>query len=118
TDPSGAGGGLLPPLSHADPSYPAVIRNMLVTLEPGQVSNPVAIENGYAILKLERKIAAENVKFDDVKEGLSLNVRRQEEQIQMRQLARTLLAQAEVVVLDPTLKESWDRQMEQMRSNP
>lgn len=118
TDPTRDRGGLLAPLSHADPSYPAAIRNTLVSLEPGQVSQPVAIENGYAILKLERKIAGENVKFDDVKEALTSRVQRQQEQIQMRQLARTLLGQAEVVVLDPTLKESWDRQMEQMRPQP
>jgi foldase protein PrsA len=118
TDPSRDRGGLLEPLSHADPSYPAAIRNTLVSLEPGQVSPPVAIENGFAILKLERKIVGENVKFDDVKDTLTSRVQRQQEQIQMRQLARTLLSQAEVVVLDPTLKEGWDRQMEQMRPQP
>lgn len=118
TDPSSAQGGLLPPISGADASYPAAVRNVLVSLKPGEVSHPIALDNSYAILKLERKIQGENVKFDDVKSALTLSVQRQQQQTQMRLLARSLLEEADVVVLDPVLKESWDRQKQLMSQNP
>lgn len=118
TDPSRDQGGLLPPISDVDASYPAAIRQMLVGLKPGQVSHPIALDNGYAILKLERKIQGDQVKFDDIKQTLMLSVQRQQQQTRMRLLARTLLEEADVVVLDPVLKESWDRQKQLMDQTP
>lgn len=117
TDPSSMQGGLMPPISDADATYPAAVRNMLQRLEPGQVSSPIALDNSYAILKLERKIDGQNVKFVDVKNALTLSVQRQQQQIQMRSLARTLLEGANVVVLDRVLKESWDRQKTMLDQN-
>lgn len=117
TDTSSAQGGLMPLISGADPSYPAAVRNVLVALKPGEVSHPIALDNNYAILKLERKIDGDNVKFDDVKKALTLSVQRQQQQTQMRLLARTLLQESDVVVLDPVLKESWDRQKAMMNQD-
>lgn len=118
TDPSRAQGGLLSPMSLADATYPAVVRDTLATLDEGQVSQPVAIEQGYALLKLERKIAARKVKFDDVKDDLVQSVMRQNQARQMRLLARSLMEQADVLVLDPTIKQSWDHQKTLLNQTP
>ncbi len=108
TDASRAQGGLLDPISSADTSYPQAIRNVLGQLQVGAVSDPVALDNGFAVLKLERKIPARAVKLDDVKEAMALRVRRQLESLRMQQLARTMLAQADVVVFDGSLQKQWN----------
>ncbi|HEX7008551.1 MAG TPA: hypothetical protein VF184_01125, partial [Phycisphaeraceae bacterium] len=61
---------------------------------------------------LERKIDAQPVAFDDVKEELTAQARLRQERLQMQQLARRLLNEAKVVVLDPALSESWRQQRE------
>lgn len=110
TDSSRAQGGLLSPLSAADPTYPEAVRLALTKLQPGQVSDPIVIDRGFAIVKLERKIAGKEAKFDDVKGSLQDGVRRQVERLQMERLARTILREADLVVLDPGLQKSWARQ--------
>lgn len=109
-DASRAQGGLLAPISPADAAYPQAIREVLMRLQPGEVGPPVAIDNGLAILKLESKTEGRNVQFDDVQQRLQEQVRRQAQRVLMQQLARTLLEQADVVVLDGTLKTGWSEQ--------
>ena len=108
-DSSRANGGLIGPISLADPSYPKAIRQTLARLKPGDVSQSVALERGFAILKLERKSEAQQVPFDDVKKALTDQVRRQAERLLMERLARTLLDEAKLVVRDPALRTSWDQ---------
>ena len=110
TDSSRAQGGLLPPISTVDGTFPAIVRQSVAELAPGQVSDPMALDRGFAILKLERKIDAEPVRIDDVRDELTLGVRRQVEQMLMRQRARALIAEAKVIILDPALHKSWTEQ--------
>jgi parvulin-like peptidyl-prolyl isomerase len=114
SDVSRAQGGLLAPISPADPTYPASIRSALTQLQPGEISEPITIENGLAVLKLERKIDGEAVQFDDVKEALGREVRRQVEQMHMQRLARMLLERADVLILDAGLDQSWNDQKDRM----
>jgi parvulin-like peptidyl-prolyl isomerase len=114
TDASAAQGGLLSPISPADPSYPQVIRETLAKLEPGQVSEVIALEAGYALLTLERKIAGQSVKLADVRGELKTAVRRRAERLKMRSLAQSLLSQANVVVLDKTLGDRWQQHKQQL----
>jgi parvulin-like peptidyl-prolyl isomerase len=76
----------------------------------GDVSDPILIENGYAIVRLERKIEAQSVQFDDVKEQLERQTRRDLQQGLMQRLAREILAKSNVNVLDPALARSWSWQ--------
>lgn len=108
TDASAAQGGLLSPIRQDDTSYPAVLRSAVAALEPGQVSEPVALGGGFALLKLEENIPGSGVDFDDVKGRLEQSVRRRAERVLMQQVARELVSAAELVVLDPTLKNLWD----------
>ncbi len=115
TDPSRAQGGLLSPISPVDPTWPAAVRKALEAMNAGEISQPIALENGFAILKLERKIDGQPVSFDDVKEGLAQRVRLRSEKLLMEQRVRALLAEARVVVLDPTLHEYWQEQQKAMK---
>lgn len=114
-DASRAQGGLISPVSPADPTYPKSIRTALAGLKPGQVADPIALERGFAVVRLERVITPKSPPpFDAVKPVLGRRVRRQVEQVYMQQLARTLMAEADVVVLDPVLNSSWDRHRKQL----
>ena len=100
-------GGLLAAFSPLDNSVPFEIRETLAGLEPGQVSDSIALENGFAILKLERKFNGGRVAFDDVKDELAVWVRRRTEQILSEKLIRELVAAADVIVFDRELKKTW-----------
>ncbi|MBI1337250.1 MAG: hypothetical protein GC164_09850 [Phycisphaera sp.] len=110
TDSSRSQGGLLSPLSLEDPTYPKVVRDVIRALSPGQVSDPVSLESGYAVVKLERKIERKQPPFDDVKDELALSVRRNVEDLLMQQLARSELTQAQVVPMNPALAKGWKSQ--------
>jgi len=114
TDPSRKQGGLLSPMSPADMTYPKAVRSAVAKLKVGQVSAPIGLENGFALLRLERKIDAKSIKFDDVKDELSERVRRRLEQIHMQRLARQMLTQADIIVLDRQLKAGWDQARKSM----
>ena len=108
-DLSRAQGGLIGPISPVDPTYPQVVRTTLQLLVPGEVADPVALEEGFAVLRLERKIEGQDVELDDVKDVLARRVRRRVERMLMQRLARTMLGEADVIVLDPGLHNSWKR---------
>lgn len=119
SDESRAQGGMLPSVSLVDATFPAAVRSALAALSPGDVSDPVSLEQGFALLKLERKIDAQQVQFDDVKAGLSERVRLNAERLLMLRLARTMLKEAQIVVMDESLRRSWDQQRrESSESNP
>lgn len=110
TDVSKRQGGLLPPISPVDESYPLAIRKALPAMKVGQVSAPIAVEGGFALLKLERVVAGRKTEIGNVRDALAKQVRLQSERIEMQRLARTLLREADLVVLDRALKKRWDQQ--------
>jgi foldase protein PrsA len=109
TDSSAARGGLLEPMSRVDLNYPAAIRDELFKLKPAEVSTPVLIDNGYALLRLEREIKADDVELSAVRPEMERLVRINQERIAMDQLARQLLTGSTITVIDPVLNESWNR---------
>lgn len=104
---SKAANGLLQDVSPMDASYPTAMHSAIAKLAIGQISDVVALDNGFAILKLVSKNQRQSVTLDDVKASLAVKVRRNVEQMLMRQLATTLMRQADVVVLDRELNRSW-----------
>ncbi len=115
TDSSARQGGLLSPISPADPTYPKVIRDALPKLKltdaTTRLSQVIAMPEGYALLWLEAiKVPMDRPSLDEVRVQLTESVRDELERIRMRQLARTLIEQADVVVLDPALDKAWRRQ--------
>lgn len=114
TDPSRVQGGLLAPVSPADGTWPDGIRKAVEQLEEGKVSDPIAIEKGFAVIKLERKIPAKPIQLEAVRADLTARVRRNTERVLMQRLARTMLNEVELIVTDRTLRESWTQQKELM----
>lgn len=106
TDASAARGGVIEPISPADPDYPASIRRTLASLAPGQVSSPVAIDSGFAILRLERVIPGDGASLEDLRTVLRRSARLRQERLKMSELASRLVRRAAVTILDPSLRFS------------
>ncbi len=103
-------GGKLPAISGADPEYPDAVRDALAAMGEGQVSPPIALDSGFAIVKLERKIPGKDVQLADVKEQLVREIQRRSERVLMEKLAGELIREANVVAMSEALKQGWDRQ--------
>lgn len=104
TDASAARGGLLEPFGEFDPSYPDALRRATFRLSIGEVSSPLAIDNGYAIVTFIEAVPADGVSIDEAREQLRRRVRRQEERRLMAARADRLRQRARVTVLDPELQ--------------
>ncbi len=100
TDISRHRGGLLEPLSLADATYPQIIRDTARTLAPGDVSVPLALETGYALVRLEQILPGEKPPLEGVRAQLEAQVRLQQQRLLMDELARALLEEAQVTVFE------------------
>ena len=105
TDDSAARGGIIDPINLSDTSWPESIRRIVGMLEPGGISEPVSVDQGYAIVRLDEVIPApaDRPSFEEARTSLVREVRLRQEQLLMARLARRLLDEAEVRVLDPSL---------------
>ena len=106
-DSSAPRGGLLEPISVADPSYPEALRQTLWSLAKGDVSNPVLMERGYGVLMLLTEIPGQDVDMKEVRGEMERLARLQQQRILMDRLARKLLAKPSVIIIDQAIKESW-----------
>lgn len=110
TDPSASRGGLLEPISPEDATYPAALRTMLAKLTPGRVSDPIALENGYALALVEKVIEPDPTDAADPahrRQQVAQRLTLQLERVLMDRRARAILQEADVVVLDPALQAGW-----------
>lgn len=105
--PSSDRGGLISAFSVRDPGIPASIRSAAAELEPGEVSEVVAFDNGFAILYMEERLPASGVAYEDVADRFSREVRIAKERLAMEEYARRLLRSADIQVLDPGAFWSW-----------
>jgi len=110
TDSSAARGGLLEPVSRADLSYPEALRQALWSLGSGDISSPVLLDTGYAILLFVRGIPGQNVDPAQVRSEVERLARLHHERLLMDQLARQMLFQASVTIFDDALQDNWTRQ--------
>ncbi len=111
TDSSAARGGLLEPLNQQDPAYPQALRDALWDLQVGEVSSPILLDNGYALLQLESELPASDASLAEEQIRLERMVQLNQERLLMDQLARQMLFQAAVKIFDESLRDSWRRRM-------
>ncbi|GJQ30880.1 MAG: hypothetical protein HBSAPP03_27640 [Phycisphaerae bacterium] len=107
TDVSAAAGGLLARANLADPSLPAVVRAAARELPIGKLSVVLSTERGYALVLVESRTPGREPSAAEKSRTLERLRRRMERQA-MDRLARELLDAARPIVLDPSLKWSWD----------
>lgn len=106
-DNSSSAGGLLEPISTADPSYPATVRSALSTLQPGDMSPVLAMNPNYAIVLVEEITPDQGVSLQSVAPTLRDDIRRRQERLAMDRKAQVLIESSAPTVLDPSLQWSW-----------
>lgn len=97
-------GGLLSIIS-ADQTIPAALRRAVDTAEPGSVTTVAAVPQGYAVALILRDIEAQTPSASELEE-LRTELRQSTLREAMDQIARRLLRQQRVTVLDPSLRWS------------
>lgn len=102
-------GGLLEPISPYDATYPAALRQVFADLDEADLSPIIPLETGFAIVQMVRRIPPQDVPFEIVREDMARAARLAQERLLMDNLARQLLASADIVVLDPALNDGWKR---------
>lgn len=107
-DPSAASGGRVGPISPFDPSLPEALTAALRTLGPGRFSSVIAIENGYAIVRIDEVLASRDVGLESVRDELTSEIRRVRERAEMDRVARNLLDLSQITVFDSSLRWSWE----------
>lgn len=107
-DPTARRGGQLPPIHLADPNYPIAVRESLRTLNTGSLSAIIPLPEGAALIYLEADQSA-IPQPADAEQRLATELRVQRERAEMDRLARSLVAESRVSVLDRSLGWSWDQ---------
>lgn len=107
TDASAPRGGLIEAISPADPTYPSGLRAALRVLSPSETSPILALDSGYAIVRLDARIEPDGVSIEAVRDDLERAVRLRQERLAMNTLGQRLLASADISVFDPRLAQSW-----------
>ncbi len=108
-DPSARRGGLLEPFSRYDPSYPEGLRSALWSLNLDEVSAPIMLEQGFAVLQLHKIIEADTVDPAQVRDELAEIVRLDQERLLMDRLAMRLLSDVSVTIFDDSLHHAWQQ---------
>lgn len=107
TDESRSRGGLLEPISPADPTYETSVRLALARLAPGQISGVVALDQGFAVFYAREVVAPDGVTIEAVRGEIEAELRARQERVLMDDLARRLITGATIAPLDRSLQWSW-----------
>lgn len=111
---TGERGGLMEPFTFDDEKVPATLREIAFSLKPGEISHPVLTGRWFHILKLERRIPAENVRFEDVREQVAAGMRERGVLKQMNVLATRLFKERQIKVLDGELRKEYEEAMKRL----
>lgn len=104
--PSRDRGGLIDGLSADSPGYPAAVLDALRRLEPGAFSGVLSTEAGYALVYLE-SITPATEPTESQRRELHELLKRDAQRLAMQRLARQLLDEHEIIVLDESLNWAW-----------
>lgn len=110
TDLSAARGGLLEAFNRLEPGLPESVRRASFTLaSPGDVSEPIMLPDGVALVQLVAETPGKDIPWEDGRAAAEAEARRAAERLAMEVLARDLTAEASVTPLDPSMRDAWQR---------
>jgi len=109
TDPSRSAGGLVPPVTRLDPTWPAAFREVVFELEVGEISAPVLVGDAWVTATCLAEAPGDGTPIDAVRADLEPLARLQQERVRMDRLVRELDAGLDPRVLDPSLRDAWRR---------
>ncbi len=111
-------GGLLAPFAFNDEVVAPVLREAAFSMKPGEVSKPIRVGTWWHILKLERRLPAPDVRFEDVREQVEQSLRDHAVPEQMNRLIMDLFEKADVKVLDGALKQKYEKLLKENAAMP
>jgi foldase protein PrsA len=112
--------GELPPFSRNTVTWggnwgkvPQGFKDWAFSAKVGDISDPIAANDGYHVLKLERKTEPKVVKFDDVKANLRVQLQEQLVQKGVEELRNKLamIVRGAMDIKEPTLKAQFDKKV-------
>jgi parvulin-like peptidyl-prolyl isomerase len=107
-DTSARVGGRVGPIHPGDPRVPGALRHIFQSLPLGEVSPVVSTDEGFAILMIESR-SEPLVRTPEVEASVEAALLARKERLAMERLARQLIAEAKVRVMDESLRWSWER---------
>lgn len=103
-NPSGKNGGLLPAFGAVAPGLPPALREAANALKQvGDLAGPIAVGNGFHIIKLQEIQEAKNVKFEDVQDKCRQDLQNRLCRAMGQQILGDLFRQASIEIVDPIL---------------
>jgi len=108
TNPSGKRGGWLPEIAtqttetKLNPVLVEVVRSLEKT---GDYSGAIQVGTNFHIVKLEKTIPPENVKFDDIRDELRAIVFLERTQVLQQEILQELLRKAKIEYIDSTIRQ-------------
>jgi foldase protein PrsA len=114
---SAQSGGLLPPIDPKSEFLPPIMRQVAFAMKkPGDTSQVIQAGTTFHILKLEKQIEPENVKFDDVKGKLVEALRQRQVALLKQTIPQDLFEKArkenKINFVDPILKAGYEQATE------
>ena len=98
-------GGRLPPIGPKTEGVPPAIRQTALTMKKvGEISDPVQTGTTFHILKLEQIVEPKKVKFEDVREKLTADLKERRVRLYEKTVMERLIRQAKVQYVNPILK--------------
>jgi peptidyl-prolyl cis-trans isomerase SurA len=107
TAPSKSTGGLIGPINVSELSEP--LQNLLKTMKPGQVTQPIRVAKGYQILKLETLKESSVQPFDAVSDLVSERVHADRQRQEVRKFLARVRGQAIIEWKNAELKKAYDQ---------
>ena len=104
---SKANGGLIGPINVSELSES--LQQLLKTLKPGQVTQPIRVAKGYQILKLETLKEASVQDFDDVRDLVAERVHTDRQRQEVRKFLTRVRGQAIIEWKNAELKKAYDQ---------
>ena len=105
--PSKSTGGLIGPINVQELSEP--LQNLLKTMKPGQVTQPIRVAKGYQILKLETLKESSVQPFDSVSDLVSERVHADRQRQEVRKFLARVRGQAIIEWKNAELKKAYDQ---------
>jgi len=105
-DPSAIQGGVVAPISPADPLWPTSVREQIQTLDVGDCSPPMLIEDRWLLVTLTNPPTLQTVALLDVIEEMQQLSRLAMEQLEMDRLSKRFRSTTKSNIIDPVLKQA------------
>lgn len=101
---TGPAGGILDSFSRNEPDVPALLREAAFGLAVGAVSSPIRQDAWYHIIRVEERLAGEDVVFEEVRPQLEKRVTERRVGAEMQRISAELFESANITVRDKVLE--------------